>query len=879
MKKIILFFVAGFAFLLANTAFASSSITYCSKYENYQCVEYASSLGELLNELSGIYYEPLHFEANDEYTYFEDAYFKFYIPNYVTEFQLITEYGYSFSPTNWYAVDENRNKIHDDIDDVIEAIQSIEGEYFGDKSTYKLDKWEGKLPILIDYSCYYTSSGNSCAMGLYSPSDSYAQGYGITEDYLMVDPEGILVGPLSLDRDKKDVKSTIAHEMFHAIQNVYISDSFFWDSYQYDNFFEGLAVTMQRNLVSSSKEYLNFLEDAAYQYPQYSMFGPTPAGEMANYGAFMWYNFLERKYGKDVIEKLLDSYSESGNYNSAYRSFLAASDAIEKEGGTIYDAYLEYVTWNYDKEKYSYGDSLKETYITKSHKSFPTGNIMIDETEAPALFASNYVEFDMGSGNKNLDVTFTGNLDADMYVSFLSVDDGDVDYDKTIEYFVEKGGTESFVIPSYGKDTVVMIVSVLDVSDSGDETSNAFYDYVYPYTYSADKVDAVEEQTSDEVIDETISLDDYFLFEPDKEWKYSLSWLNDSGSEEKDDYTVRTVNCASKSNCITYETDGGSDVSYHFFSDSVYVFETDGDSISQFKMLSKEAISQVLDKEAYELFGIDELENIKQASFSCSMEAVDNYSYKNLQDSAVKETCKYSLVDDVGVQTSIDEISYYLKGIGLVNSVSDYSDGNGVFVSYETSLASTNFVDITDVVDVVSENAFSDLADSHKNIEAILYLKNQGVISGYPDGSFKPENPVNRAELLKILVEGKGVTPVVDDYSNCFSDVKTDWYAPYVCYAKEQGWVDGYPDGSFKPAQTVNKVEAIKMLLNSQGIDIPESITEKPFDDVDTTDWFAVFITKAKELGILEETGSDLAPAEGMKRAGICENLYRLLTL
>lgn len=69
------------------------------------------------------------------------------------------------------------------------------------------------------------------------------------------------------------------------------------------------------------------------------------------------------------------------------------------------------------------------------------------------------------------------------------------------------------------------------------------------------------------------------------------------------------------------------------------------------------------------------------------------------------------------------------------------------------------------------------------------------------------------------------------------------------------------------------------MLLNSQGIDIPESITEKPFDDVDTTDWFAVFITKAKELGILEETGSDLAPAEGMKRTGICENLYRLLTL
>jgi len=74
-----------------------------------------------------------------------------------------------------------------------------------------------------------------------------------------------------------------------------------------------------------------------------------------------------------------------------------------------------------------------------------------------------------------------------------------------------------------------------------------------------------------------------------------------------------------------------------------------------------------------------------------------------------------------------------------------------------------------------------------KDAEAINFLKENGIISGYSDGTFKPTNPLNRAELLKILVEGVGYSPDENVYKNCFSDVKEDWYAKYVCYAKEQG--------------------------------------------------------------------------------------------
>lgn len=174
---------------------------------------------------------------------------------------------------------------------------------------------------------------------------------------------------------------------------------------------------------------------------------------------------------------------------------------------------------------------------------------------------------------------------------------------------------------------------------------------------------------------------------------------------------------------------------------------------------------------------------------------------------------------------------------------------------------------------------FSDVPSDHKNLQAIIYLREHGVINGYEDGTFKPGNYVNRAELLKILVGGKGIQPDAAAYNNCFPDVKDDWYARYVCYAKAEGWVGGYQDGTFKPEKTINKVEALKMLLNSQSIQLPGFLDVMPFNDVKAEDWFVYYAAKAKELGILEETGEYLGPGEEMKRASISENLYRLLTL
>ena len=77
-------------------------------------------------------------------------------------------------------------------------------------------------------------------------------------------------------------------------------------------------------------------------------------------------------------------------------------------------------------------------------------------------------------------------------------------------------------------------------------------------------------------------------------------------------------------------------------------------------------------------------------------------------------------------------------------------------------------------LDQTDVQIFNDVETKSKNSQAIKYLKDNQIIGGYSDGSFKPSNSINRAELLKILVEGIGNRPDETKYKNCFPDVKNE---------------------------------------------------------------------------------------------------------
>ncbi len=138
--------------------------------------------------------------------------------------------------------------------------------------------------------------------------------------------------------------------------------------------------------------------------------------------------------------------------------------------------------------------------------------------------------------------------------------------------------------------------------------------------------------------------------------------------------------------------------------------------------------------------------------------------------------------------------------------------------------------------------AFSDVDDKQMYSAAIEFLSSNGIVKGYPDGSYGPDIILNRAELLKIIAEGSAKisnqgSSMFDSYSasKCFSDVKSNqWYTKYVCYAKANNWVVGYQNGKyFKPDQKVTFVEALKMTFKAFSLAYNETSTPWYHDLVD----------------------------------------------
>lgn len=116
---------------------------------------------------------------------------------------------------------------------------------------------------------------------------------------------------------------------------------------------------------------------------------------------------------------------------------------------------------------------------------------------------------------------------------------------------------------------------------------------------------------------------------------------------------------------------------------------------------------------------------------------------------------------------------------------------------------------------------FSDVPPAHENYQAINYLQKTGVIQGYDDGTFRPSQLVNRAEAIKIIMLPlyDGFAPVAE---NPFPDVPKDiWYAPYVKKAKELGIISGDGiTGNYEGSRNVNLAEFLKIITIAYGVDL-----------------------------------------------------------
>lgn len=117
---------------------------------------------------------------------------------------------------------------------------------------------------------------------------------------------------------------------------------------------------------------------------------------------------------------------------------------------------------------------------------------------------------------------------------------------------------------------------------------------------------------------------------------------------------------------------------------------------------------------------------------------------------------------------------------------------------------------------VIDAKAFTDVNSSTKNSEAIMDLYNRGIITGYDDGSFKPEKNITRGEVAIIMSKAFGYSD--ESASASFKDVPVDaWIHPYVMRAFNASVMSGVGDNYFGPNAKITHSELIKMAVSQIG--------------------------------------------------------------
>lgn len=129
---------------------------------------------------------------------------------------------------------------------------------------------------------------------------------------------------------------------------------------------------------------------------------------------------------------------------------------------------------------------------------------------------------------------------------------------------------------------------------------------------------------------------------------------------------------------------------------------------------------------------------------------------------------------------------------------------------------------------------FTDLVPGAWYLEPVNAMSAEGIISGYTDNTFRPNNQITRAEFVTMIMQYTGMSEVE---SVPFADVQEGaWYSDYISAAYGAGYINGYEDGTFRPDSSITRAEAVK-IINSVLDRTDFSNEDNPFYDVKDTHW------------------------------------------
>ncbi len=175
--------------------------------------------------------------------------------------------------------------------------------------------------------------------------------------------------------------------------------------------------------------------------------------------------------------------------------------------------------------------------------------------------------------------------------------------------------------------------------------------------------------------------------------------------------------------------------------------------------------------------------------------------------------------------------------------------------------------------------AFKDVQTGYWAKAYIEALASQGIIAGFPDGSFKPNEPVTRAQFAAII--NKAFKPSATRKAITFKDVKSNyWGYGAIQAASSSPFLTGYPDLTFKPEQQIPRVQAIVALANGLGLTASDQNAIKFYTDAGQIPSYAagpVAAATSRQLVINYPNVKELAPKRQATRAEIAAFVYQAL--
>ena len=183
---------------------------------------------------------------------------------------------------------------------------------------------------------------------------------------------------------------------------------------------------------------------------------------------------------------------------------------------------------------------------------------------------------------------------------------------------------------------------------------------------------------------------------------------------------------------------------------------------------------------------------------------------------------------------------------------------------------------------IAAGRRFKDVPATFWAFAAVADLSARGLVNGEADGLFHPDQPLTRAEFAALVCTSLGVQPRAP-LSDLFKDVPAGhWAAGSIAAAVHAGWLSGYPGGSFRPEDPVSMAQALAVIACSQAWH-DTSVTH--YADVSSSSWFAPAVAACFARGIIRspdpgiETNGRLNPEASCTRAQACVLLSRLLSL